>query len=204
MLIMKKISGKRRTVLTRLVVALVVLVLLFTAYILVIHPIVGNPFIPHTVYHDPSLFVPNIYGTLEKGDLFAETFYSYDFSNKCEVIDFYYIDNKTYDSFVYGKRPDVYAITLDAGEYYDEIVAYIRANGVFIATDGIGEGTTSFYLMPSSGSVSDRFVFRAGDTVEALQFILVTEIDEEDLTDYGGVWNIMPTIFYWSGIQLDT
>lgn len=205
MFVMKDLSSEKRKVIIRIFAAVVVSCLLFVGYIAVLQPMVGNPFVPYTIYHDPALFVPEVYGSIEKGDMFAEKFYSYVFSNKCEVIeDFYYIDNRTKDSFLYGKRPDVYALTLDAGEYYNEIAAYIRENGEYIAKDGVdGEGTL-YYLMPTSGLVSDRFVFRVGETVNALQFILVTEISEEDIADVGGAWNIMPTIFYWSGIQLDT
>lgn len=200
---MKEKFNRKHKIIKRLIAIGVILVLVFAAYIFVLQPIVGNPFVSNKTLHDASFFVPDVYEDLEKGSLFAEMFYGYDFSDQCNVIDFYYTDNKTKDSFVYGKRPDIYAITLDAGEYYDEIIAHIQSNGTFIGKDGVAEEGTSYYLMPSLGVVSDRFVFRFGNSVEALQFILVTEIDEKDVSQSGGVWNIMPTIFYWSGMELD-
>ena len=199
----KKLSNKGRKILTTVGIALVIFALLFIAYVWVLQPILGNPFVPYGDYHDPALFQPENYEKFEKGAVFAEQFFSYSFSKDCEVIDFYYSDNRTYDSFLYGKRPDVYAITLDAGESYEEIVAYIQSNGVFISTDGVGEGDTAFYLMPSSGVISDRFVFRFGVREQALQFILITEIEEEFFDQIGGEWNLLPTILRWSGIKLD-
>lgn len=181
----------------------IILVLLF---VYVIHPITGTPFVKHTTYSGLSYFTPETYGKLEKGDLFVETFYNYDFAEQCEITDFYYVDNKNKDSFIYGKRPDIYVLTLDAGQHYEEIAEYIRFVGTPCGKES-GYDEYSYYFMPSSAVPSDRFVFRVGDTVNALQFILVTEISDEDLVvhtedrDYVSMQIIMETIFYWSALE---
>lgn len=190
-----------------LIIAIVILLLL-AAYIFVIHPIIGTPFVPLTIYTGLSSFTPETYGELEKGDLFVDTFYSYDFAQQCEVTDFYYIDNKRKDSFIYGKRPDVYALTLDAGVNYGIITEYIRNNGTHCGTEIEGYNTVSYYYMSTSDQPSDRFVFRVGNDSEVLQFILVTEISDKDLIeqtsggDYTNIQIIMETIFSWSSYEL--
>lgn len=175
-------------------------------FVYVIHPITGTPFVKHTTYSGLSYFTPETYGKLEKGDLFVETFYNYDFAEQCEITNFYYVDNKDKDSFIYGKRPDVYVLTLDAGQHYEEIAEYIRSVGTPCGKEA-GYDKYSYYFMSSSTVPSDRFVFRVGDTVNVLQFILVTEISDEDLVihaedgDFVSMRIILQTIHHWSSFE---
>lgn len=160
---------------------LLILALLFLGYVAILQPILGNPFVPFRAYEGLEFFAPSVCREFEKGTLFAQQYASYDFLESCDAIDFYYADNKTNDSFLYGKQPDVYALTLDAGVNYESIAEEIRSVGTACGTHPYGDEIFSYYLMPSSGLVSDRFVFCLGDSQKFLRFILVTEIDEEDL-----------------------
>ena len=189
---------------------LLILALLFLGYVAILQPILGNPFVPFRAYEGLEFFAPSVYREFEKGTLFAQQYASYDFLESCDAIDFYYADNKTNDSFLYGKQPDVYALTLNAGTQYDSIAQYIRNTGTYCGEDIAKNGPYVYYLMPSEGVASDRFVFCVGDTCEFLRFILVTEIEDEDLiikTGSGDIVSeqiIMTTIRRYATLDYET
>lgn len=184
--------------------------LLFLGYVAILQPILGNPFIPLGEYSGLEYFDPLVYQQFEKGSLFARQYGSYDFLTSCDVTDFYYRDNQTSDSFLRGKLSDVYALTLDAGTNFESIAEEIRSVGTACGTHTYGGRVYCYFLMPTSGLVSDRFVFCVGDSHEFLRFILLTETDAEDLiikTDSGDIIStqiIMERILRLSSLTYQT
>lgn len=180
--------GQKRVLLRCILIPLIILIILaglFFFYLLFLQPFYGNPFAPSTEVKSLEYFESGAYRELEKGELFAAQYASYDFLETCEPTDFYYRDNKGRDNFLYGKRYDIYAVSFDPPEHYEDIVQYIKENGTYCGGEISGE-EYSYYWMPSSGLVSDRFVFCICDTREFLRFILITELDDELLTIRAG------------------
>lgn len=168
------------------IILCVFLILLVVVLIwdLFVQRIYGNPFKPVQEFKGRSYIdFPN-YLEFEKGELFVDSFLSFDFSNQCAILDFYYINNQHQDSLYYGVCPDVYGLTLDAGENYDEIKSYIQRVGTdrgdYLVPSKDGRHVT-FYSMPiDSKDGRDLFVFAVGQDTPFLRFILITEYSEAD------------------------
>ena len=177
---------------------LILLSLIFVVYIYTLQPILGIPFVPSKFYKGLEYYSSGDVWGYEKGATFLQELATYHFSQSCEIVDFYHYDNVEMDSFVYGKRPDVYAVRLDSGEQYSTLKQYIEESGKHVGTMlHYGNHKTHFYLMPSHSNVSsDRFVFIVGEGAEILWFILVTEVENSDS-------DIVNTIATWSSIDFD-
>lgn len=179
-----KTYGSKKRVLLIALSVVAVLTIVFLVWDLFIQRIFGNPFRPEQEFKGLSCFDSQEYKNFEKGELFVETFSSYEFSNQCRVTDFYYINNQHQDSLYYGICPDIYGMTLDAGEYYDEVKSYIQQigtdEGSYLVPSLDGKHVI-FYSMPSyAEDAEDLYVFAVGQDIPFLRFILITEYREED------------------------
>ena len=191
-------QSRTRKLLKWAVLIFVLLSLVFVVYVYILQPILGIPFVPSKFYKGLEYYSSGDVWGYEKGAVFLQELATYHFSPNCKIVDFYYYDNVEKDSFVYGKRPDVYAVRLDFGEQYSTIEQYIEELGEHIGTAlHYGDHKTHYYLMPSHSNVSsDRFVFVVGEGAEILWFILVTETEA---SDHG----VMDEILWWSSIDFD-
>lgn len=124
-----------------------VLLVCFALFLIVLHPIIGNPFIPIYEYEGIKYFEDEIFREFEKGAMFVDIFSSISYVEDCKITDFYYTDNKTYDSIIYGKRPDVYALDLNAGLQYSTIKAEIINSGTYCGTQITGGNRILYYSL---------------------------------------------------------
>ena len=160
----------------------VVCVLLFCSYIFVLQPIVVfcSPFTEFETYQGMDYYNSGDYKELEMGSQFIDTFLSYEVAEDCEIIDFFYRDYKPYDSIVYGKKADIYAIDLYTGEDYEAVKSYVVEEGTFF-TELSKEGqTVRFYLMPNDVAQTGLFLFALEDTYGFLRFVLISDRTESD------------------------
>lgn len=113
------------------------------------------------------------YLEFEKGELFIDSFHSYDFVEKCDVKEFYYRDNLLLDSFIYGKHHDVYMLDFVAGADYETVCEFIIAEGDY--NNELND--FQIYRMPCElGDRKDCFFFAFNDETHQIRYVLVTEI----------------------------
>lgn len=124
-----------------------VLLVCFALFLIVLHPIMGNPFIPIYEYEGIEYFEDEIFREFEKGTMFVDVFSSISYVEECKITDFYYTDNKTYDSIIYGKRPGVYALDQNAGLQYSTIKAEIINSGTYCGTQITGGNRILYYSL---------------------------------------------------------
>ena len=172
---------KKRTVKLLISVAIIG-VLLFCSYIFVLQPIIVfcSPFTEFETYQGMDYYHSGDYKELEMGSQFIDTFLSYEVAEDCEIIDFFYRDYKPYDSIVYGKKADIYAIDLYTGEDYEAVKSYVGAKGTHF-TELSEEGQTiHFYLMPNDSGEKGLFLFAMEDAHGFLRFVLISDRTESD------------------------
>lgn len=174
-------------------------------YIYVLHPILGTPFMNLKEYRGAEYYESGKYLEFEKGSVFRETLDSYEFLKDCQVTDFYYSDSRYKDSFVYGKRPDVYGVVLDPGENYGEIKAIIAEIGYFENTLNSWEpekATDVYAITGFAGKDTPEFLFIVGHDVEYLSFIMVTETTKQERKKTYD--SLIGVVHFWSPIPFDT
>ena len=188
------------------IIAVVIYIVLFLLlFIFVLHPILGTPFMEFEEYYGLEYYESGKYLDFEKGSVFREALDSFEFLQDCQVTDFYYSDSRYKDSFVYGKRPDVYGVVLDPGENFAEIKAQIIETGRFEATLNSWEpekATDAYAITGFAGKDTPEFLFIVGHDVEYLSFIMVTETTKQERKKTYD--SLIGVVHFWSPIPFDT
>lgn len=120
------------------------------------------------------------YKDLEMGKQFIDTFLDYEIAAECEVIDFFYRDYKPYDSIIYGKRADIYAIDLYTGENYEEVKSFVQEKGTYFTDLSDDEQSICLYLMPNDSGKEGLFLFAMEDDHRFLRFLFISDREESD------------------------
>ena len=175
------------------------IIVAFLAYIFIIHPILGAPFKDFEEYRGVEYYTEGEYLDFENGLLFQKTLESYEFLSNLTVLDFYYSDNQWKDSFVYGKKPDVYGVLLDPGEDYEKVKAIIEKEGILDAelSSWDSDKALNVYLMPLDKCKENiKSVFIVGCEKEYLSYIMITDIvDDGQKRTYSAISDV---IQFWS------
>ena len=174
--------------------------LLLVLYFLVLHPILGTPFMAFVEHRGIEYYTSGEYLDFEKGSLFRNAINSYSFLETCHVSDFYHADNQWKDSFIYGKKPDLYGIMLDPGDNYEQIRTIIAEESTDMdcyAKRPDMEDALDIYIMPPHDSTpSVLYVFIVGRNIEYLSFIMITDIEQ-----YHSLIDVM---LFWSDLPFDS
>lgn len=124
-------------------------------------------------YQGIEYYEDGTYLEFEKGDMFINSFHSYDFAKESEITEFYHIDNRLKDNLIEGKHHDIYIIDFDADINYEKIRDYITTEGEYNNT----LNSIQIYMMPSEfGNGTDCFFFAFNDETQLMRYILVTEV----------------------------
>jgi len=187
-----------------IIIAAILLVMICAFYIFVLHPILGTPFMDFREFRGEEYYTTGEFLKFENGPLFQEMLCSFPFLKDCEVTDFYYSDNRWKDSFVYGKKPDVFGVMLDSGENFTRIKAQIEAEGIYDLTlnSWDQEKAMDVYAMAQrSDDESIDYVFIVGRETDYLSFIMVTDLTNDEQTRTYST--LIDVIYFWSTLPFD-
>ncbi len=170
-------------------ISITIILAIILLCICIIQPFLTYIMAPQKEYRGIENYHNGSYKKFEKGKDFFDSFYSYDFAECCELIDFYYVDNSARDNLITGKMCDIYIIDLKVDLLYEEICQYIVKNGYVYIPDMNYE----IYAMPTKyGKNTDCFYFAFNNNEQKIRYILITEI--KDNIDSLGIKDIVTII----------
>ena len=153
---------------------------------------VGDPirwkFTPPETNEGVDIFFNEDYLDYDKGTIFRDAIRDFAFIEQCKIEGFYYLDNASCDSIVYGKSPDFYALDLDAGEYFEEIGAKILEGGVQC---GDLYDYRIYLMTPIYCHASNCPVFAINNSTSKIRFIMITDLTEDDVRFKGDIVSII-------------
>lgn len=155
-------------------IGVAILIAAIWLYVYILRPFFAFYVIPPKEYNGIEYYADGSYKNAEKGEIFFESFYSYDFADKCEIADFYYVDNSSRDNPLEGKAPDIYIIEVKTDTLHEEICQSIVEKGDIHVPDFDYE----IYVMPTEyGTDTDCFYFAFNNEEQKIRYILITEMD---------------------------
>lgn len=164
-------------------------------YVLIAEPLISRLCFRSIVYQGVDYYKNQSYLEFEHGEDFDNVVSEFEFINKCEIIEFYYFDNKIRDNIIYGKMCDFFVLEFSPLDDYDSVSKSIEANTTYC---GMRVDYKFYVASISTDSDSQHIVFALNDKNQILRFIFITDYPKDHIRSNS---DITSTIFSQTNLE---
>ena len=177
----------------KLLIIVLILLVAYSVYMLVLHPIIAWAFLPPIELRGTELYTNGTYLLFKDGKAFRNAINSMPFIDGCEIKEFYYYNAFLRDNPFYGKMCDTFVLDLQTNGNYTEIKEeVIRLSKYYNQI-----GNYVLYLLSDPNTTTNWFIVGMNDSSAIVRSIMMTDMNKSYYLDSFHRVLIMQTDLEW-------
>lgn len=150
---------------------ILIILIIFVAYWLVLHPLISWMFFPPKEYSGTEIYTSGKYLKFEDGYSFKDAVDSLDFVDECTITGFYYYDTWARDIPLYRKMCDTYCLDLQADNNYDKIKTQV----LLLSKQCAYLGKYDLHLISDPTTSTEHIIIAMNDHTSEIRCLMITE-----------------------------